>query len=158
MPFTHYTVGSNLATLHNPNMILRYYTHNTAGAYYDGFSIRVTDSYIKSVDPDYSNMCYYSDTYYEKPKIEDLTRAEFIPSADLTVSGEYNDLVYNDLVFPNDIRYKTPGAYVIPKSAYICDKSLYVYVWLPDINYAPYYGNEASVDCTMLAQIPADWK
>ena len=158
MPFTHYTVGGNLATLNNPNMILRYYTHNTAGAYYDGFSIRVTDSYIKSVDPDYSNMCYYSDTYYEKPKIEDLTRAEFIPSADLTVSGEYNDLVCNDLVFPNDIRYKTPGAYVIPKTAYSGDKSLYVYVWLPDIN----YGNEAGVDCTMLAaevaQIPADWK
>jgi hypothetical protein len=160
-----YTVGGNLATLYNnttalssvirydPNIILRYYTHNTAGsgAYYDGFSIRVPDSYIKSVYPDYSNMCYYSDTYYEKPKIDDLIKAEFIPSADLTVSGSYNDLVYNDLVFPYDTEYKTPGAYVIPKSAYSGDKSLYVYIWLPDINYAPDYDNEAGVDCTTLA-------
>lgn len=160
-----YTVGGNLATLYNnttalrsfkqydPNIILRYYTHNTAGtgAYYDGFSVRVPYNYVKTVEPDYSNMCYYSDTYYEKPNIEDLTKAEFISSADLTVSGAYNDLVYNDLVFPYDTQYKTPGAYVIPKSAYSGDKSLYVYVWLPDVNYAPDFDNEAGVDCTMLA-------
>jgi len=155
-----YTVGGHLATLYNnttglsgievtdPDIILRYYTHDTTqtGARYDGITYegRLVDT---------TNACYYSTQLYAKPKLSDLTAAQFVSASELTAYGTFpqggNYRTDGTYYFPYDV--SPVGCYVIPKSAYSGDKELYVYIWLPSIESNPVDDDATYPDATMLA-------
>lgn len=138
-------------TTADPQIILRYFTHNTAGsgAYYDGFTV-ISAANVPNLPAD--AMCYLSTGFSAKPHIEDLTAAQFVPRS----AYEYWDTNprrwhYNNMNFPFDAGDTCVGSFVIPKSAYSGTNEIYAYLWLPSPELADDLSANYNVDLTMLA-------
>lgn len=138
-------------TVADPQIILRYFTHNPegSGAYYDGFTV-VSATNVPNLPA--GAMCYLGTGYSAKPHLEDLTAAQFIPnSAYDGRSTTYGDAwTYQGMLFPYD-NFNCVGSFVVPKSAYSGDNEVYAYVWLPSPEMAEELSGNYSLDMTMLS-------
>lgn len=159
------TIGNTALTgsaIADPGMILEYSGNPSkpdVGYFYDGITVRSPEEPMTGID--YSNIVYYSDTYYESPSLSQVTKAIFVPSGDLNLIEDprqgYADYalvskysVQGQIrIFPYDLGFHHIGAYFIPPSAYI-GKNLYVYFWIPDVLNAPEHNDQVGFDCTTI--------
>lgn len=138
-------------TTADPQIILRYFTHNTAGsgAYYDGFTVV---SAANAPNLPAGAMCYLGTGFSAKPHLEDLTAAQFVPRSAYTgYRAAPLRWLYDDMCFPFDNSNNCVGSFVIPKSAYSGTNEVYAYLWLPSPALADDLSANYNIDMTMLA-------